>query len=436
MWVVWLLAVCIGGGNVVKNIFNSGLAVRTGSAILGTLSSFTGAAIILLVLDLIGIGRTLETRKWSQIYCGRRGNTKMGRATCCSITSARYNSVSVADPAANTTRDPNAIAPHPKKIGESVRCWQLWGGGALGVISLGCQTAALAHLGTTLLHVIQVTVELSSSLIIDHIGFLGTPRRPLSTRRAGGVALALLGAVLNAFAFLEKPSVQGWMLTFYLVVALMSGATRPMQACVNGTLKPHTRSKVRVTMVSMNAGTLLLTILLLGQLALQSEFRNALPAAIISTVQQSPPSSPSLLLSQLSSMITTLMPSSSSIQPCAWVWFGGPFSALSVWGGITLAPIVSVSGFFLCIMLGQLVCALLADTFGFLTVIQQPLSVSRVMGVVLVFVGAIFVRTDGEMGRAGDASSERLGGEEETRSDIGNSRIMSKQTSTTAKYRI
>ena len=26
MWAVWLLAVCIGGGNVMKNIFNSGLA--------------------------------------------------------------------------------------------------------------------------------------------------------------------------------------------------------------------------------------------------------------------------------------------------------------------------------------------------------------------------------------------------------------------------
>ena len=98
MWAVWLLAVCIGGGNVVKNIFNSGLAVRTGSAILGTLSSFTGAAIILLVLDLIGIGRTLKTKKWSHIYCGRRDNMEMGRTACCSITSARYNSVSVAEP--------------------------------------------------------------------------------------------------------------------------------------------------------------------------------------------------------------------------------------------------------------------------------------------------------------------------------------------------
>ena len=79
------------------------------------------------------------------------------------------------------------------------------------MISLGCQTAALAPLGITLLHVIQVTVELSSSLFIDHIGFLGTPRRPLSTRRAGGVALALLGAVLNAVAFLETPAIRGRM---------------------------------------------------------------------------------------------------------------------------------------------------------------------------------------------------------------------------------
>lgn len=284
MWAVWLLSVCIGGGNVVKNIFNSGLAVRTGSAILGTLSSFTGAAIILLVLDLTGIGRTLKTKKWSHIYCGRRDNMEMGRAACCSITSARYNFVSVTEPIPSGTRNPNAIDAHPKKTGKSARCWQLLGGGALGVISLGCQTAALAPLGTTLLHVIQVTVELSSSLFIDHIGFLGTPRRPLSTRRAGGVVLALLGAVLNAVAFLETPSVEGWTLVFYLVVAVMSGATRPMQACVNGTLKPFTRSKVRVTMVSMNAGTLLLTTLLLGQLTVQPEFRDALPTAIISTI--------------------------------------------------------------------------------------------------------------------------------------------------------
>lgn len=62
MWAVWLLAVCIGGGNVVKNIFNSGLAVRTGSAILGTLSSFTGAATYMHLLDKNGVNVHTNTR--------------------------------------------------------------------------------------------------------------------------------------------------------------------------------------------------------------------------------------------------------------------------------------------------------------------------------------------------------------------------------------
>ena len=156
MWAVWLLAVCIGGGNVVKNVFNSGLAVRTGSAILGTLSSFTGAAIILLALDLIGIGRTSKTRKWAHIYCGRPAKDDNGCKACCARSPVHYNSVSVADPGSNDALDstptPNADTDgaklqHADQNGNSVRCWQLWGGGALGVISLGCQTAALAPLG-------------------------------------------------------------------------------------------------------------------------------------------------------------------------------------------------------------------------------------------------------------------------------------------------
>jgi hypothetical protein len=64
------IAAAMGSGNVFKNIFNAELALHVESVAFGTLSSFVGAAIVLLLLDVSGIGRKSNTQLWSKIYCG------------------------------------------------------------------------------------------------------------------------------------------------------------------------------------------------------------------------------------------------------------------------------------------------------------------------------------------------------------------------------
>ena len=67
----------------------------------------------------------------------------------------------------------------------------------------------------------------------------------------------------------------------------------------------------------------------------------------------------------------------------------GPFSAVSVYGAVAIAPIISVSGFFVCVMLGQMVCALLVDAIGALGFDRRPLSGLRIFGVLLVLSESI-----------------------------------------------
>ena len=77
-----------------------------------------------------------------------------------------------------------------------------------------------------------------------------------------------------------------------------------------------------------------------------------------------------------------------------WVIIGGVAGALIVCGGLLIVPIIGVQRFFLCLIAGQVICAALVDHFGLFGLTETSVSLSRAVGIALVFIGAYMTHSN------------------------------------------
>ena len=82
-----------------------------------------------------------------------------------------------------------------------------------------------------------------------------------------------------------------------------------------------------------------------------------------------------------------------------WVLVGGMAGALFVLGGILVAPRIGVAMFFICIVLGQLIGAAVADQIGAFGLAPHPVSWLRAAGILLVIAGAALTQAESWVGR-------------------------------------
>ncbi|MHA7777994.1 DMT family transporter [Roseibium sp. M-1] len=77
-----------------------------------------------------------------------------------------------------------------------------------------------------------------------------------------------------------------------------------------------------------------------------------------------------------------------------WIGLGGIAGVLIVLGGATLAPMTGAALFFVCLIAGQLMGSALIDHMGAFGMLERPMSLLRVIGLILVFAGVMLVRLD------------------------------------------
>jgi transporter family-2 protein len=75
-----------------------------------------------------------------------------------------------------------------------------------------------------------------------------------------------------------------------------------------------------------------------------------------------------------------------------WAWTGGLLGATFIAGAVVLAPRLGAALLTAGIMAGQLTAALVLDHYGLVGFARQPVTLSRVMGAVLLFVGVLLIR--------------------------------------------
>jgi len=91
-------------------------------------------------------------------------------------------------------------------------------------------------------------------------------------------------------------------------------------------------------------------------------------------------------------LIRPPLPSAAALRSAPWWnWIGGPLGALIVLSGAALTSRLGAAAFIAAIVAGQLASSILLDHFAWMNLASRPLTISRGLGVVLVFVGVLLV---------------------------------------------
>ena len=129
----------------------------------------------------------------------------------------------------------------------------------------------------------------------------------------------------------------------------------PTQAAINNRLAAYVLSPISAAFISFLVGTIALFIYLVA---------TGTPLVSLLNVKDAPPVA----------------------------WLGGLLGAFFVTCTVVLAPRVGVAMTFSLIVAGQMLITLVLDHFGFLGLEERPISISRILGILLITVGVILIR--------------------------------------------
>jgi len=75
-----------------------------------------------------------------------------------------------------------------------------------------------------------------------------------------------------------------------------------------------------------------------------------------------------------------------------WAWSGGVFGAIFIGLAIVLVPQLGAATFIALLVAGQMLASLMFDHFGWFSLAQRPIDVTRLIGVALLVGGVILIR--------------------------------------------
>lgn len=84
----------------------------------------------------------------------------------------------------------------PARSAISTVPWWAWGGGLVGALYVGASAAFASRLGAAAWLGLIVTGQIVASLVLDHFGLVGFPRRPISPTKLLGAVVLLAGVAL------------------------------------------------------------------------------------------------------------------------------------------------------------------------------------------------------------------------------------------------
>ena len=145
------------------------------------------------------------------------------------------------------------------------------------------------------------------------------------------------------------------MLWAYLLLALAAGAMLPFQAGINAELAHWVNSPFRAAFVSFLVGTLVLLV--------------------------------------VAALVFKPLPSWTRLGDAPWwVWLGGALGAIYVTGAIISAPKLGAATLVALVVAGQALASLAVDHFGWVGFEENPISVGRIGGMLLIAAGVVLVR--------------------------------------------
>jgi transporter family-2 protein len=78
-----------------------------------------------------------------------------------------------------------------------------------------------------------------------------------------------------------------------------------------------------------------------------------------------------------------------------WMWAGGAFGVCFVALAVMLLPKLGASGFVALALAGQVIASMVLDHFGLFGLVEKQLSMSRVLGALLLIGGVVLIQFGG-----------------------------------------
>lgn len=75
-----------------------------------------------------------------------------------------------------------------------------------------------------------------------------------------------------------------------------------------------------------------------------------------------------------------------------WMWMGGPIGVLYIMSLVVMPLLIGYASFFSMLVAGQLISSVAADHTGWLGIPVQRIDKTRLLGVVLLFAGAVIIQ--------------------------------------------
>ena len=136
----------------------------------------------------------------------------------------------------------------------------------------------------------------------------------------------------------------------FVAAAFLCGAVVPLQAAVNAVLRTHLPSAMQSALISFAVGTIALLLYCIADRA---------PWPTASSLAQVP----------------------------WWGWTGGIVGVYFVFSSLVVVPKLGAAVTLGIIVAGQMIASLLMDHYGMLGLTQQPITLWRAFGVLLVIAG-------------------------------------------------
>ncbi|MDK8794426.1 DMT family transporter [Corynebacterium sp. MSK041] len=236
--------------------------------------------------------------------------------------------------------------------------WWVWIGGVMGTVFLTGNVVLFPRLGSVETVVIPILGQVIMALVIDQFGLFGSPQTEISALRLLGAVVVFAGILCihvlrrsNTGAHADGGLLWGWR-----AFGVFMGMCSATQTAANGYLGTVLGSSIQAGAVNLAVGA---TLLLLLSLSVRTSRQ-----ALLSSIESGP----------------------------WWMWLGGVFGAIFVVGMATLAPIIGTGATVIGQLAGTIICGQIIERFGFFGSPQTPLHANRVLGLILVFLGAVLVR--------------------------------------------
>ena len=239
----------------------------------------------------------------------------------------------------------------------------IWLGGLCGVTYLTCNILLMPKLGAVQTVVFPVTGLILSGLVIDQFGLFRSTQIPMSATRVLGAALVIGGVVLITLAksagakkAANTDKNAGASLWLYRLLGVAAGCLSGMQIAMNGYLGKCMEAPLIAALISFIVGTLSVLILLIimrPRINKKSELTEKFPA---------------------------------------WIWIGGTIGAVYVFCNAYIAPIIGTGMAAVVVQTGQMCGSLTIDHFGLVRSAKNAITTKKVLGIVLMLIGAAIIR--------------------------------------------